>query len=107
MRCSPPHPEPGALAALIGATRATVLEEICGSPTTTTIARRLGISAGNASQHTTVLRQAGLITSHRERNRVLHHATALGMALLDNDSQRVGQPDIDAATLIGTATADV
>jgi DNA-binding transcriptional ArsR family regulator len=78
-----PRPEPDALAALIGTTRAMVLEAICGRPTTTTdIARGIGVSAGTASEHTTVMRQAGLITSHRERNRMLHHATPLGQALL-------------------------
>lgn len=76
-------PEPGALAALIGTTRALALAATSGSPTATTdIARRVGISAGTASEHATVLRQAGLITSHRERNRVLHQATTLGLALL-------------------------
>jgi DNA-binding transcriptional ArsR family regulator len=76
-------PEPDALAALIGATRVLVLETICGRPMSTTdIARRIGISAGTASEHTTVMRQAGLITSNRERNRMLHQVTPLGQALL-------------------------
>lgn len=82
------RPTGGALAALIGATRAMVLEATQDHPTTTTdIARHIGISTGTASEHTTVLRQAGLITSHRERNRMLHQATALGLALLGSDPQ--------------------
>jgi DNA-binding transcriptional ArsR family regulator len=81
-----PQPQPDALAALIGTTRATVLETLTGRPTTTTtdLARRIGISAGTASEHTTIMRQAGLITSHRERNRMLHHLTPLGQALLSH-----------------------
>jgi DNA-binding transcriptional ArsR family regulator len=83
-----PHPTPAALAALIGATRAMVLEATQQRPTTTTdIARRIGISTGTASEHTTILRQAGLVTSHRERNRMLHQATPLGQILLGSDPQ--------------------
>lgn len=75
---------PGALGALIGVTRAVVLEAICGRPMTTTdLARRLGISASTASEHTTVLRRAGLVTSYRDGNRVVHHPTTLGLALLE------------------------
>jgi DNA-binding transcriptional ArsR family regulator len=75
---------PGALGALIGVTRAVVLEAICGQPTTTTdLARRLGISASTASEHTTVLRRAGLVTSYRDGNRVVHHPTILGLTLLE------------------------
>lgn len=82
-----PGPTSGALAALIGATRVMVLGATQKRPTTTTdIARHVGISTGTASEHATVLRQAGLITSHREGNRMLHQATALGLALLGFDA---------------------
>ncbi|MBP2329302.1 DNA-binding transcriptional ArsR family regulator [Kibdelosporangium banguiense] len=75
---------PGALSALIGATRAAILETLAAHPTTTTdLARRIGASAATASEHTTILRQAGLITSDRDRNRKLHSPTALGLALLN------------------------
>jgi len=90
------HPEPllpsghaasRPLAALIGTTRAAVLEAIAIRPRTTTdLARHVGTSAATASEHATVLRQAGLITSHRDRNRMLHHATTLGLALLEANS---------------------
>ena len=36
-----------------------------------------------ASEHATVLREAGLIISHRDGNRVRHHPTAIASALLD------------------------
>ena len=74
---------PPSLSALIGRTRAAILDTIIAKPpcTTTELARRLGISPGRASEHATVLRQAGLITTHRHRNTVLHTATPLGIAL--------------------------
>ncbi|RKN43360.1 ArsR/SmtB family transcription factor [Micromonospora endolithica] len=72
-----------ALAALLGRTRAAVLEASDEGCTTGEVARRLGISAAAASQHTTVLRNAGLLVSHRDRNTVLHTLTPLGRAVLD------------------------
>ncbi|MFG1952129.1 ArsR/SmtB family transcription factor [Micromonospora sp. NPDC048830] len=72
-----------ALAALLGRTRAAVLEAADGGCTTGEVARRLGISPAAASQHATVLRGAGLLVSRRERNRVLHTLTPLGRAVLD------------------------
>jgi DNA-binding transcriptional ArsR family regulator len=71
-----------ALAALLGRTRAAVLETLDGGCSTGELARRLHISPAAASQHTTVLRQGGLIVSQRERNRVLHTLTPLGRAIL-------------------------
>ncbi|MFG2105356.1 ArsR/SmtB family transcription factor [Micromonospora chersina] len=72
-----------ALAALLGRTRAGVLEAANEGCTTGEVARRLRISAAAASQHTTVLRNAGLLVSHRDRNTVLHTLTPLGRAVLD------------------------
>ncbi|MFC0004509.1 ArsR/SmtB family transcription factor [Micromonospora siamensis] len=70
------------LAALMGHTRAAVLRELANSASTGELAERLGISPAGASQHATVLRKAGLITTQRQRNTVLHVPTRLGMALL-------------------------
>ncbi len=72
-----------ALAALLGRTRAAVLEAADDGCTTGELARRLHISAAAASQHTTVLRNAGLLVSQRDRNSVLHTVTPLGRAVLD------------------------
>ncbi|WP_245718708.1 ArsR/SmtB family transcription factor [Micromonospora rhizosphaerae] len=72
-----------ALAALLGRTRAAVLEATDQGSTTGEVARRLQISAAAASQHTTVLRNAGLLVSQRDRNTVLHTLTPLGRAMLD------------------------
>lgn len=86
------HARTDQLRALIGTTRATLLQALAVHPTTTTeIARHVGISASTASEHTTVLRQAGLIASYRDRNRVLHHATTLGLALIDPDQAQFAQ----------------
>ncbi len=75
-----------ALANLLGRTRATVLQAISdGSATTTQLAGRIGASAATISQHTAVLREAGLITSHRYRNTVHHMLAAPGAVLLENN----------------------
>ncbi len=71
------------LAALLGRTRAAVLEAAADGRTTSEIARHLGITAAGASQHTTVLREAGLITTLRHRNTVIHTLTPLGVTLLN------------------------
>ena len=70
------------LARLLGTTRATVLRAVAAVPNTTELARRARISAPAASQHAAVLREAGLITSRRHANSVLHQLTSLGSALL-------------------------
>lgn len=72
-----------ALAALLGRTRAAVLEVVDEGCSTGEVARRLSISAAAASQHATVLRNAGLLVSRRDRNTVVHTLTPLGRAVLD------------------------
>ncbi|MEW2593103.1 winged helix-turn-helix domain-containing protein [Micromonospora aurantiaca] len=76
-------PQGEALAALLGRTRSRVLQAADDGCTTGEMARRLRISAAAASQHTTVLRNAGLLVSQRDRNTVLHTLTPLGRAVLD------------------------
>ena len=71
------------LADLLGLTRACVLQACVGAPqTTTSLARVVGISNSSASEHAAVLRAAGLITSKRTANRVVHRATPIGTALM-------------------------
>ena len=77
------------LTALLGRTRAAVLRALGTGATTSEIAQRLAISPASASEHATVLRNAGLITSGRERNTVVHALTPLGQTLLDGG---VGRP---------------
>ena len=50
--------------------------------TTGDIARQLGISAASASAHATALRGA-LIGRRRDGKAVVHHATVLGLDLID------------------------
>lgn len=67
---------------LLGRTRAAVLTAAAAAATTGELARAAGVSASSVSQHTTALRNAGLILSHRHGQSVLHTLTPLGAALL-------------------------
>ncbi|MFF9013836.1 ArsR/SmtB family transcription factor [Streptomyces sp. NPDC014870] len=71
-----------ALAALVGATRAAALRALSESGTTGDLSDRLGISLSGASKQATVLREAGLITTLRNRTTAMHTLTPLGLALL-------------------------
>lgn len=79
----PPGQRPDALAALLGRTRAAVLAVVGDGCSTGELARRLAISPAAASQHATVLRNAGLLSTQRDRNTVLHSLTPLGQAILE------------------------
>lgn len=82
--CSAPETNDHALSALVGHTRAAALQALTESCTTSELAHRLNISSAGASQHATILREAGLITTCRNRNTVLHAVTSLGIALLQS-----------------------
>ena len=71
------------LAALIGRTRAAILEATADGCSTTELARRLDISPATASHHTSVLRDAGLITTIRVGASVLHTLHPRGALLVD------------------------
>src|ERR1700761_1666461 len=68
--------------ALLGSNRAGVLAAATSASTTTQLARAAGISLASASEHATILRNAGLISSRREGRRVAHSVTWLGQQLL-------------------------
>lgn len=73
-----------ALEALLGRTRAHALDAIGqGACSTGQLARRLSASVATASEHASVLRGTGLITTTRHGGGVLHALTLLGAALLD------------------------
>ncbi|MFK0218717.1 DUF5937 family protein [Streptomyces vinaceus] len=73
----------GALDALLGRTRAAVLQLLLiEQRTTSELARDLDISLPSVSEHTRTLRAAGLITTARDGKAVLHSATGLGVDLL-------------------------
>jgi DNA-binding transcriptional ArsR family regulator len=75
------------LADLLGRTRAAVLGAVNGARNTTDLARVVGISLGSVSQHTAVLRSAGLITTNRIGSAVLHSQTPLGRSLVRASSE--------------------
>ncbi|MFD5752470.1 ArsR/SmtB family transcription factor [Streptomyces sp. NPDC127033] len=79
-----------AVSALLGRTRAAVLSTIAehSGCTTTELARLVRIAPASASEHATVLREAGLVRTTRHRNRVLHSPSSLGIALLNAPASR-------------------
>ncbi|HEY1919661.1 MAG TPA: helix-turn-helix domain-containing protein [Streptosporangiaceae bacterium] len=80
------QPGTNALAALLGRTRAAALATIGDGCTTTELSRQVHVSPAAASQHTAVLREAGLIVTRRHGSAVLHTLTPLGIELLEGGS---------------------
>lgn len=70
------------LAALLGRTRAAILEMTSVPMSTTHIARELGQSAGSVSQHLSVLRGSGLVVRRRSGRSVLYSQTSLAQSML-------------------------
>lgn len=70
------------LTTLLGQNRADCLSTLTMPHTTSALAARVGISVGSASKQATTLREAGLITSERTGNAVIHRLSPLGAALL-------------------------
>ncbi|MEU8326192.1 hypothetical protein AB0C33_48185 [Nonomuraea sp. NPDC048881] len=79
-----PSPAFDTLAALVGRARARVMRAVGGHGCRTDeLAGRLRVSASTASEHVTVLRNAGLIATRRNGQAVHHHLTSLGARLLE------------------------
>jgi len=78
-----------ALADLLGRTRAAVLRSLTHPATTTQLSRRVGISLASVSEHTRVLRTAGLITTHRTQGTALHALTPTAHNLLTGASRGI------------------
>ena len=70
------------VADLLGRSRAALLARLDLPLSTTQVARDLGLSAASASEHLSVLRRSGLVTSRRSGRQVLYQRTALGTDLL-------------------------
>jgi len=87
-----PHTAAAPLNGLLGPTRAAILRAAAAGATTTEAARHAGVTPTTASHHTTLLRDAGLITSHRYANTVVHTLTPLGAALLRRNERREEGP---------------
>ena len=78
---------PQALAALIGRTRAGLLAMLDAPLSTSEVAQRTGLSIGGVSRHLAVLRESGLVASHRRGHAIVHHPTPLGLSLLEADGR--------------------
>jgi hypothetical protein len=79
---APAERRDSSLSALLGKTRATVLHKLAVGASTGELARRVGIAPSSASEHARVLRDAGLVSSHRETSTMLRTLTPLGKHLL-------------------------
>jgi len=78
------------LAALLGPTRAAILDTIASGRSTGELARQVGVSAGSVSQHTAVMRDAGLILTNRVGKSVVHTLTPAGAAVLNANEDPSG-----------------
>ncbi|MEU7891804.1 DUF5937 family protein [Nonomuraea sp. NPDC049152] len=76
-----PPPAPGALAALIGRSRARILTALAEPATTSALARRMSLSPGAVSQHLGVLSAGGLAVGNRLGKEVVYRRTTTGDAL--------------------------
>lgn len=72
---------PAALDRLIGRTRAVLLSALTEPTSTTGLARRCGLPNSTVSEHVAVLRDAGLVTTHRVGRWLRHTRTPLGTEL--------------------------
>jgi DNA-binding transcriptional ArsR family regulator len=78
-----PPVTPPSLDRLLGATRSKILAALVTPLQTSVVADLVSVTKPTASEHLTVLRDAGLIDSNRAGRTVTHELTAAGRALLD------------------------
>ncbi|WP_432832606.1 ArsR/SmtB family transcription factor [Dactylosporangium sp. CA-092794] len=71
----------GALAELLGRSRARLLLALQAPASTTQLAARLGLAVGAVGDHLAILRRSGLVRSARAGRSVLYRRTPLGDAL--------------------------
>ncbi|MFD8588064.1 winged helix-turn-helix domain-containing protein [Streptomyces sp. NPDC059637] len=77
------RPQGGSLPQLLGRTRAAVLSQLTRPQSTSQLSAALRISVTTASEHTSVLRSTGLITTTRNGSSVRHEVTRLGELVLN------------------------
>jgi DNA-binding transcriptional ArsR family regulator len=70
------------LGALVGTTRAAILRLVMNGCSTRELIRRVGVVPATVTHHTAVLREAGMIATHRDGSIASHHITSLGLRLL-------------------------
>lgn len=77
-----------AIDALLGGTRARLLDALRSPASTTYLARQLDVSPSAISQHLTALHRGGLLTRQRSGRTVLYQISDLGLALLTAGAKR-------------------
>jgi len=92
----------GALARLLGETRATILASLDAPASTTSLAARLAISPSGTSRHLLALRDAGLLGATRHGHELRYSRTRLGTEVL-----RAGAPGRSPDAAMTVAPADV
>src|SRR5215204_6253335 len=76
-------PNGSALEAALSTGRASVLQGLIVPPTTTELARQLGLALGAVSAHLSRLKAAGLVVPHRSGRRVYYRLSLAGESLLE------------------------
>ncbi|URN17287.1 MULTISPECIES: ArsR/SmtB family transcription factor [Streptomyces] len=72
---------------LLGRTRAAVLERLAQPQSTSELSAALRISVTTASEHASVLRSSGLVSTTRDGSRVRHEVTPLGALMLNSPTE--------------------
>lgn len=76
------RPAPRGLAGALGRTRADLIVALAGPASTGELATRLAVTPAAVSQHLTILRDAGLVTTDRQGRTAVHARTPVADALL-------------------------
>jgi DNA-binding transcriptional ArsR family regulator len=94
---TPRRRSPGALAGVLGRTRAALLTELDTPASTAELAARSGLTPGGISQHLGALYAAGLVQRHRAGRYVLYARTTTAEALLhvEQVENRPSAPSVD------------
>ena len=82
-----------ALAALLGRTRAALLESLAEPASTHTLALRHDLAPSTVSQHLVALHQARLVTRRRHRHTVIYQQAPLGAELAQPPAGALGLRD--------------
>lgn len=79
---TPREVEDDALTAMLGRSRAAILENLAVPRTTTDLARKLGQSPATTSAHLAILRRCGMVTSWPAGRRVFYQRTPLATSVM-------------------------